>query len=444
MTSKNQKNNINRPIEKQFKIRNSLLTDVFKNDNNRTVYNLFVLSFLCIYVNQAVRDYLNHGEVLADLKLFKKSLDNVQAALLTWAAHFCMTCLVYLFFKIWAETRNYLRPQYTSLWDWSWLSTTVIYYIFSFVLIAYITTAFQLAFMSTVLVTYQQTVSFLKVHSFIRNNSPKVIGHKIHSDDKLTLPKFSSYFYFLCAPTFLYRDAYPRTEKINWKQACYHLLEAIAAMFIMTFVARTLIIPSVQDFGKVEYTVEKIFLRIIQNTIGGCVYLFAGFVFFLHSTPNLVAELTTFGDRFFYDDWWTCTDYYGWFQKWNTWVKDWLYCYIFKDCRDYIFIGNSVMAKFAVFVFSGVLHEWIASCLFGIFVPVCFLKMIFVAFPVCLLSLPKTAVLNLIFLFSLSFGMSIFCTTYSIEYFAKINAPLENYTFTDYLIPRFLSCIISK
>jgi sterol O-acyltransferase len=325
-----------------------------------------------------------------------------------------------------------------------WLSTTVIYYIFSFLLITYLITAFQLAFLSTILVICQQIVSFMKVHSFIRNNSLKVIGHKIHSDDKLTLPKFSSYFYFLCVPTFLYRDAYPRTEKINWKQVCYHLLEGSAVMFVMIFVTRTLIIPTVQDFGRVEYTVGKIFLDFIQNTIGGCVYLFGGFIFFHHNIPNLVAELTTFGDRFFYDDWWTCTDYYGWFQKWNTSVKDWLNCYIFKDCRDYIFIGNLVMAKFTVFVFSGVLHEWIMSSLFRTFVPICFLKLIFVAFPVCLLSLPKTAVLNVMFLFSVSFGVSVFCTTYSSEYFANINAPLENYTFTNYLIPRFFSFIASK
>jgi sterol O-acyltransferase len=220
------------------------------------------------------------------------------------------------------------------------------YYIFSFLLITYLITAFQLVFLSAVLVVCQQIVLFMN------NNSPKVIGHKIHSDDKLTLPKFSSYFYFLCAPTFLFRDAYPRTEKINWKQVCYHLLEGSAVMFVMIFVTRTLIIPSVQDFGRVEYTVGQIFLGFIQNTIGGCVYLFGSFIFFHHNIPNLVAELTTFGDRLFYEDWWTCTDYYGWFQKWNTWVKDWLHC-----------------------------------SLLCIFVPICFLKLIFVAFPVCFLSL---------------------------------------------------------
>jgi sterol O-acyltransferase len=326
----------------------------------------------------------------------------------------------------------------STLWDLFWVSILGIYYICSFVLVSYIAIVFELPFASSLYALGLHVFFFMKIHSFIRSNSPKVITI---SDDKLNIPKFFNYCYFLCLPTFLYRDTYPRTEKTNWRYVCFHLIQIFTEHFIFAFISRKFVIPSVQDFGRAEYTVGKILLRIFQNTVAGFLCHFLLFIFVLHSAPNLLAELTTFGDRFFYGDWWTGTDYSKLFYKWNIPVKDWLFFYIVKDCREYLFKGNFMAAKLTAFLFSAIIHEWLFSFIFGVFAPICFLLMIFVAIPLTFITLPKTAFFNVLFWLSLSFGASIILTTYSIEYFANINSPVENSTIGDKFIPRFLSCI---
>ncbi|RZC42580.1 sterol O-acyltransferase 1, partial [Asbolus verrucosus] len=432
----------NKIYEKQFVHRNSLLTDLFENIHVRTVYHLFITILIGLFVNTAVYDYLKYGKVVLGLKLIKLSFVKLHIALLAWFGYFTCACLAYFSFKLWANYRIFLpKLKQVHIWDLLWLVILVGYYVCSFQTAGYVVTVFELPPASSAIVVFEQTRFLMKIHSFVRSNCPKVLHHKPHDDNKLILPEFSHFLYFIFVPTLIYRDAYPKTKKINWNFVCCCFFETVAVVFFFSFVIDRFLNPSVQDFGIRKYTVNEIILCIFENTITGVLILLSNFFLLLHSWQNLFAELTRFGDRMFYRDWWTCTDFSGYFRKWNIIVQDWLYIYIYKDFHETVFHNNAILAKFAVFGISAVVHEWIVTYMLGFFFPLLFIEFLFLGSLFNFLGgAPKTAVFNILFWYALSFGAGSLATMYAFEFYARMNAPIENPTLKDILIPRFLTC----
>lgn len=50
----------------------------------------------------------------------------------------------------------------------------------------------------------------MKTYAFIRTNVPKVLAVKEQEEYKCPVPKYKKFLYYSFAPTFLYRDEYPR------------------------------------------------------------------------------------------------------------------------------------------------------------------------------------------------------------------------------------------
>lgn len=279
----------------------------------------------------------------------------------------------------------------------------------------------------------------MKIHSFIRTTSPKVL--KIHTDGALTLPDFKNFVYFMFVPTLIYRETYPRRDKINWKFVWFRFLEIVGVIFFMSFIISNFLNPTIQDFGIRKYTVKEIISCIFENTITGAFVLLPMFFLVLHSWQNLFAELTRFGDRLFYRDWWTCTDFSGYFRKWNIIVQDWLYLYVYRDFSEFVFKGNTYLAKFAVFTISAVVHEWLLTYMFGFFFPLLFIEFLVFGSLFNCLGAPKTSFFNILFWYSLCLGMATLVTMYGIEFYARFNSPVKNPTFLDHVIPRFLAFV---
>lgn len=92
---------------------------------------------------------------------------------------------------------------------------------------------------------------------------------------------------------------------------------------------------------------------------------------FLHSWLNLFAELLRHGDRYFYEDWWNCTNFEEYYRKWNMVVHEWLYYYVYKDAMRFS-LGklNKHIAKCIVFFISVIIHEIVVTYYFRFFYPV--------------------------------------------------------------------------
>lgn len=259
----------------------------------------------------------------------------------------------------------------------------------------------------------------MKVHAFVRSNIHKKIA-----------PPFKHFLYFLIIPTLLYRDHYPKRNNIDWSFVFWRLIEVLGCILGIAFVTDRLLNPTVQDFGLRKFKTSEIFLAILDNVTSGSLLLLTQFFLLLHSWQNMFAELTYFGDRMFYTDWWTSTNFSQYFRKWNHVVQEWIHEYVYREFHS----------KVAVLAISAFVHEWILTVVIGSFFPVLFLTFSTAGYIFLNIAPPKTPFFNLVFLFFLFFGSSFLYTMYAIEFYARINAPVVDSSIMSYIVPRFLTC----
>lgn len=81
---------------------------------------------------------------------------------------------------------------------------------------------------------------------------------------------------------------------------------------------------------------------------------------------NAVAELTTFGDREFYSDWWNSTSFDEWARKWNKPVHDWLRRHIYEETLQ---TRNKFYASMFTFLISSLFHEYFMMMVCRLFRP---------------------------------------------------------------------------
>lgn len=172
------------------------------------------------------------------------------------------------------------------------------------------------------------------------------------------------------------------------------MVEFILLIFTMSFTVDKIVYPSFEEVGKTSLKWEELVLSILGNSGPGIIIYVIGFYLVLHVIQNLFAELLRFGDRLFYEDWWTSTGFLNFFRSWNIVVSDWLYTYIYKDVYELVFPSKS-LAKLTVFVISALVHEWILYSALGFFFPVLFCEMMFSG-SLALFSSPKSKALNVI------------------------------------------------
>ena len=84
-----------------------------------------------------------------------------------------------------------------------------------------------------------------------------------------------------------------------------------------------------------------------------------GFYWFFHLWLGLAAELTRFGDRMFYRDWWNARTIETYWRNWNLPVHHWMLRHLYYPllrCG-----ANKRICTYAVFLFSAIFHEVIIS-----------------------------------------------------------------------------------
>lgn len=220
----------------------------------------------------------------------------------------------------------------------------------------------------------------------------------------------------------------------------YRTLEIIGVIFFYSFLLNRFLLPVYQDFGVRKFTWNEIVISIFESAVVGMLILLSTFFLVLHSVQNAFAELLRFGDRMFYRDWWTCTSFSEYFRTWNIVVHDWLYTYVYKDMYEIITPRNKMLSKLAVFVVSAVVHEWVLTYMFGFFFPAMFVYFLFGGALMSFVNVPKGTVLNVLFWYGLALGSGSLLSMYTLEYFARKNAPVDDTSLKNYTLPRWLTC----
>lgn len=171
----------------------------------------------------------------------------------------------------------------------------------------------------------------------------------------------SNLVYFWWAPTLIYQPVYPRTPKIRWTFVAKRLGEvfflSVAIWFVAAQYATPLMLNSLVKIHTLEYA--AILERLLKLSTISLVIWLAGFFATFQSGLNLLAEITRFGDRSFYDDWWNSENLGVYWRTWNKPVYRYFKRHVFSPliARGW----KPSRAGMMVFILSAVLHEFLVG-----------------------------------------------------------------------------------
>ena len=173
---------------------------------------------------------------------------------------------------------------------------------------------------------------------------------------------------FVAYPTLVFQLVYPRTAEIRKRIVVRYLVELVFCVLLQFILIEQYITPILTNTIKgVEKRIEDkdnvvsfswfLLERLLKLSIPNLYIWLLMFAELFHCWLNILAEVTKFGDRKFYLDWWNATSIRDYWQKWNQPVHHWLLRHLYKPLRKAGMSGST--AGLLVFVFSGVIHEYL-------------------------------------------------------------------------------------
>ncbi|XP_055531573.1 sterol O-acyltransferase 1-like [Wyeomyia smithii] len=434
--------------EKEFLARNSLLTDLFEVKHIKTIYHIFIVILIIMFLNTVVHDFVDRGSINLGLRPIIAGFGKFHIALLLWSCMQLTVFCIYPCFSIWANlhklfVNNVLRKCYNICSIMGLISYQCIF------VVAVIKSVLLLDLppASSIAVLMEMTRFTMKMHAFVRSNIPRALlpCSKTSINDKpahsTLLPTFSKFVYFLFAPTLVYRDEYPRTKRIRWSIVFRHALEVVGVVFYISFIFERFLTPLFDRFGDAQITAGNFVLTLFGSIMPGSLSFLCGFYCLLHAWMNAGAELLRFADRMFYRDWWNASSFPEYIRSWNVVVHDWLYTYIYKDSVEHLFKNCRPLATVLVFTVSAVFHEVILAFAFRFFYPVMFMQFEFMGLLLMFITrnVSKDAG-NVLLWFMLCIGNGIQLSLYNMEYYARKNCPVSGASMIDYMVPVSWKC----
>ncbi|CAH0406560.1 unnamed protein product [Chilo suppressalis] len=420
----------------EFLSRESVLTALLENSKHiRSIYHIFVVILLVLLCDTVIFDLVDRGKINIGWSVVVNGFGDVRRGAKLWLYELAVALMFHPCLLLYGAGVK-LSKGYSALsrvWTMLGVLGLVTLQVALIAVPVWDLSRKHLALASSVTVTCEMFRFTMKIHAVAVASAPRC-----YRDEPL--PTFKQYLYFLFAPTLLYRDQYPRTKKIRWGFVLYHVAEVAAIIFYNSFLWERFILPYWSDYGKQPKVDAGLVVRgMFACVLPGVISFLCGFYCLLHAWLNATAEMLTFGDRYFYEDWWTMSQFSKYYRAWNRVVYSWLRDHIYKPLS--LSCGR-VLSVFTVFLVSSIAHEVVLALSFGFFYPVLLLE-----FGVCgLLMVPLTAttgrrypnVLNLLMWLSFFFGNGILWSLYPMEYFARKNCPAsENDSF---FVPKSWSC----
>ncbi|XP_013145926.1 PREDICTED: sterol O-acyltransferase 2 [Papilio polytes] len=394
----------------EFMHRDSPLTVLIEGSLHiRAIYHIFVVILVVLLCDTVIYDFVERGKINIGATSVIYGFGDIRRGAKIWLLELAIALAFYPGLRLYAGTRKFLVkfPAALKIWSIMGMLGVAVLEVMVIAIPTWDLGKKHLALASSVAVTCEMFRFAMKIHAAAVACAPRC------QDDLVKLPTFKHYVYFLFAPTLVYRDEYPRTKKIRWGVVLFHFLEVTAIIFYNSFLWERFILPYWSDYGKEPKL--------------------------LHAWHNAFAEMLTFGDRLFYEEWWTTSQFSRYYRAWNRVVHSWLRDHIYKPLSPR---AGRVLSILTVFAVSAVAHEVILSLSFGFFYPV--LMMEFGGFG--LIMLPLTAstgrrfpsFLNLLMWLSFFLGNGLLWSLYPMEFFARKNCPQsEN---DSYFIPKSWSC----
>jgi len=176
----------------------------------------------------------------------------------------------------------------------------------------------------------------------------------------------SQFVYFLYAPTLIYRDEYPRNDRIRWSFVFGHIVELILVAYTGLVIFEQEAQPTVASYLLAQR--PRFYTLILQNSIPAIVLLLLANIGMWHIMQNIFAEILRFGDRRFHFDWWNEGTLSGFLRSNNVVVQDWLFYYVY--CPVKRLTRSRPAAQIAVLLLSSIVHDIMMAVALGFGTPI--------------------------------------------------------------------------
>jgi len=267
----------------------------------------------------------------------------------------------------------------------------------------------------------QCIIHFFKMHSYTlqnRNYRENYLSHKKNDSNSLNSSypnniNLKNFIYFLKAPTFVYEESYPQTNKFRLSYLLMKILYAFASLILLYYIYTEHMEIYLKDLVKTQF-----FLIMIKLYLPCTIFVMILFFLIFECVLPGYAEIACFADRQFYDDWWNSTDLEEFNRKWNKIVHEFLYRHVYVECiRRYKLSKN--FSRFITFFFSALLHEYCLCMIVKMVRPI-LLGLMIIQLPLIYIGkkyFKNTTFGNYFFWFSIVFGMPLLFILYNREYF---------------------------
>ncbi|KAL8427809.1 hypothetical protein Efla_005417 [Eimeria flavescens] len=268
---------------------------------------------------------------------------------------------------------------------------------------------------------YPGNVSLIK--GFLREAGQRDTGSRVFSEtcnaEQLSLAvylkpqvNFRNFCYYMVVPSLVYEPNFSRGRGFRPTYFLWKLLSLVSAMSVMYLACTSYLIPTISRSPTVSL------MEAITHLIFPFLFLDL-LIFFIvfECICNLLAEVTNFGNRDFYHDWWNSTNWDEYSRKWNRPVHKFLLRHVYMETQQK-YRWSQRSATLATFLFSALLHEMIMA--------VCFRFVRFYLLSLMLLQIPLVALgryyahnrclANAIFWACLLLGLPLLAVAYGREF----------------------------
>lgn len=181
--------------------------------------------------------------------------------------------------------------------------------------------------------------------------------------------------YFTVAPTLVFQQHYPRSQRIRVRFLIRRLIEFFVLVLLQLVLIEQYIMPTIKNSmphidRSMNQSINQSPSSILENSLwfterilklsipNGFFWLFMFYSVF-HSYLNALGECLRFGDRLFYKDWWNCQSLDVYWRHWNLPVHAFIARHIYAPLLRANM--SAERAQLVCFTVSALAHELLIS-----------------------------------------------------------------------------------
>ncbi|KAJ7538109.1 hypothetical protein O6H91_11G034500 [Diphasiastrum complanatum] len=344
------------PAHKRSK-ESPLSSDAIFNQSHAGLFNLCIVVLVAVNSRLIIENLMKYGLLIQTGFWFSSKSAKDWPLLMCGLSLPTFPLVAYLVEKLKAE--DYIPEYIARLLHLINCSVAIIYPV-------YVIEMVNSGLVPGVLLMLIAITGWLKLVSYAHTNADirrlALVGEKPETPIDATVIKYpdnitlANMTYFLVAPTLCYQLSYPRSPIVRKGWVLRQFGKFVVFVGLMGFIVEQYINPTIKNSqhplkGNYLYAIERV-LKLSVPTLYVWLCLFYSF---FHLWFNIVAELTRFGDREFYKNWWNASTVEEYWRMWNMPVHRWLLRHVYFPCLRQGIPRDAALV--IVFAISGIFHE---------------------------------------------------------------------------------------